>query len=228
MLAAIPPIILLIAAPFIAGGLYLFGRQIEALQERQLAARDAARGMDVAVYQMEWARSQRDSDEILLDQRRAFARWIDLADDRSDTDRQHRLIAAIAQEAGPLFDEFRSSAPQDESVGASARLLHGRIADLIDADDGVLLEVAAASWREALRLIVATLAAGIAIPWLCFAALYVAGGALRRELGVIRESFERIRERPAIVALGSDQDLSAIDASLARLGFLKPNPMLAE
>ena len=226
LLAAIAPAILLIAAPFIGGGLYVFGRQIEVLQERELAGRDAARGMDVALYQMEWARTQHDRDEILLDQRRAFAHWIDLAGDRSDTESQRRLIAAIAQQAGPLFDRLRVSAPEDESVDANIRNLHGHIADLIDADDGALLELGAASRRQATRLMAAMLAAGIAIPWLCFAALYAAGGVLRRELGAIRESFERMRERPAAPA--SDPDASAIDASLTRLGFPKPNPMLAE
>ena len=226
LLAAIAPAILLIAAPFIAGGLYVFGRQIDVLQERELAGRDAARGMDVALYQMEWARTQHDRGEILLDQRRAFAHWIDLAGDRSDTQSQRQLIAAIAQQAGPLFDQLRVSALEDESVDANVRNLHGHIADLIDADDGALLELAAASRRQATRLMAAMLVAGIAIPWLCFAALYAAGGTLRRELGAIRESFERIREQPA--ALASDRDVSAIDASLTRLGFPKPNPMLAE
>ena len=228
LLAAIAPAILLIASPFIAGGLYVFGRQIEMLQDRELAGRDAARGMDVALYQMEWARTQHDRDEILLDQRRAFAHWIDLAGDRSDTESQRRLIAAIARQAEPLFDQLRVSAPEDESVDANVRNLHGHIADLIDADDAALLEVAAASKREATRLIVAMLVAGIAIPWLCFAALYAAGGTLRRELGAIRESFERIREHPSAAALASDRDAIAIDASLTRLGFPKPNPMLAE
>jgi len=226
LLAAIAPIVLLIAAPFIAGGLYVFGRQIEMLQDRELAGRDAARGMDVALYQMEWARTQHDRGEILLDQRRAFAHWIDLAGDRSDTESQRRLIAAIAQQAAPLFDQLRVSAPEDESVDANVRNLHGHIADLIDADDGALLEVAAASKREATRLMAAMLVAGIAIPWLCFAALYAAGATLRRELGAIRASFERIREHPS--ALAPDRDVIAIDASLTQLGFPKPNPMLAE
>jgi len=226
LLAAIAPAILLIAAPFIAGGLYVFGRQIDVLQDRQLAGRDAARGMDVALYQMEWARTQHDRDEILLDQRRAFAHWIDLAGDRSDTENQRRLVAAIAQQAAPLFDQLRVIAPEDESVDANVRNLHGHIADLIDADDGALLEVAAASKREATRLMAAMLVAGIAIPWLCFAALYAAGGTLRRELGAIRASFERMREQPT--ALASDRDAIAIDASLTQLGFPKPNPMLAE
>jgi len=226
LLAAIAPAILLIAAPFIAGGLYVFGRQIDVLQDRELAARDAARGMDVALYQMEWARTQHDRDEILLDQRRAFAHWIDLAGDRSDTENQRQLVAAIAQQAAPLFDQLRVSAPEDESVDANVRNLHGHIADLIDADDAALLEVAVASKREATRLMAAMLVGGIAIPWLCFAALYAAGGTLRRELGAIRESFERIREQPA--ALAPDRDAIAIDASLTQLGFPKPNPMLAD
>ncbi len=228
MLAAIAPAILLIAAPFLAGGLYVFGHQIDALQERELSARDAARGMDVAVYQMEWARTQPERDEILLDQRRAFANAIELARDRSSSDNQRQLIDAIAQLSARLFEQFRTSPPDEQSVDANARNLHGRIADLIDADDSVLTDVAVRSRRQAMRLIVVMIVAGLAIPWLCFAMLYATGGALRGELRAIRASFERLRDRPPLADLASDQDLGAIDESLARLGFPKPNPMLAE
>ncbi len=97
----------------------------------------------------------------------------------------------------------------------------------------MLTDAAAASRRQATRRIVVMMVAGLAIPRLCFALLYATGGALRAELRAVRASFERLRDRPALAALASNQDLSAqdlraIDASLARLGFPKPNPMLAE
>jgi hypothetical protein len=228
MLAAVAPVVMLIAAPFIAGGLYVFGGEIEVLHERELASMQAARGMDIALYQMEWARTQHERAEIMLDQQRAFAHSLELAGDRSDTDNQRQMIAAIGQQADPLFDQMRNSAPDDEAVSGKARDLHGRIADLIDADDAVLLAVAAASRREAMRLMITTLIAGVVIPWLCFVVIFEAGGRIRSELLSIRQRYERLRDRPAAAPPIADNDLAAIDESLSRLGFPKPNPMLAE
>jgi hypothetical protein len=227
-IAAIAPAILLIAAPFIAGGLYVFGGQVEVLRDHQLAATEAARGMDVALYQMDWARYQRDRDQILTDQARAFGHWLDLARDRAETETQRKDLDAIAAQAGPLFGDLRNSSPQDESIERRASDLHGRVADLIGADDEALLAVAAASRREADVLILATLVAGLAIPWLCFAALYSITGRLRSGLRAIRAHFEHLRDSSAAAAIAADRDFTSIDQSLERLGFPKPNPMLAE
>jgi hypothetical protein len=228
MLAVVAPLVMLIAAPFIAGGLYVFGGAIEVIHDRELAAMQAARGMDTALYQMEWARTQPERAEIMLDQQRAFAHSLELAGDRSDTDSQRQMIATIAQQADPLFDQMRNGAPDDEIVNGKTRDLHGRIADLIDADDTVLLAVAAASRREAMRLMITTLVAGVVIPWLCFVVIYEAGGRVHSELQSIRQSYERLRDRPSASALIADSNFTAIDDSLSRLGFPKPNPMLAE
>src|SRR5208337_1537490 len=100
---------------------------------------------------------------------------------------QRQAIMAIAQQAEPLFDELRNSAPDDEAVDRKLRDLHARISDLISTDDLVLLDIAAASRREARKLIVTTLVAGLAIPWLCLVALFAMGGGLRKELRAIRE-----------------------------------------
>jgi hypothetical protein len=223
--AAIAPVVLLIAAPFITGGFYVFGGEIDRLHDRELVAIQAARGMEIALYQMQWARTQRDGAQILIDQGRAFANWLDLAHSRAVTEDQLHMVEAIAQQAGPLFDELRNSAPEDESVGGHARNLHARIADLIGADDQMVIDAAAAGRRQATRLIAATVLVGVAIPWLCFALLHANSGRLRTELRTIRAGVERMTERPGASA---DKELREIDQSLTRLGFTKPNPMLAE
>jgi len=60
----------------------------------------AARGMDTALYQMEWARTQPERAEIMLDQQRAFAHSLELAGDRSDTDSQRQMIATATVISG--------------------------------------------------------------------------------------------------------------------------------
>ncbi len=226
-LALIAPLVMLLAAPFIAGGLYVFGGQIDSMRDRELTALRAAREMEVALYQMEWARTQHDRDQILIDQQRAFAHWLDLARDHAETSEQGQIITAIEQDADPLFGLLRSTAPGDENADRMARNLRARISDLIGAGDQVLIDLAAASRRAATRLIVVTLVAAVAIPWLCFAALYAAGGTLKAELRSMRDCAEHLRDRPA-AALTADEDFNSIDQSLARLGFPRPDPMLAD
>jgi hypothetical protein len=226
-MAAIAPALMLVAAPYLAGGFYVFGEHPETIHERELAAMQAARGMEAALYKMQWARTQRDSAEILMDQERAFAHWLDLARDRSETGEQRQLLTAIVEQAGPLFEQLRNSSPQDESVGRKARDLQSRINDLAGADDLVLLKLASASRLEARRLIVVTLAVGLGVPWLCLAIILIVCGQLRNELRGIRQSFEGLSSRAAAL-VAADKDLAAINEALTRIGFPKPNPMLAE
>jgi hypothetical protein len=226
-LAAIAPALMLVAAPYLAGGFYVFGEHPGMIHERELAAMQAARGMEAALYKMQWARTQRDSAEILMDQQRAFAHWLDLARDRSETGEQRQILTAIAAQAGPLFEQLRNSSPQDESVDRRARDLQSRINDLAGADDRVLLELASASRLEARRLIAVTLVAGLIGPWLCLAIIVIVCGRLRNELRAIRQSLDGLRARAAAL-VAADKDLAAINDALTRLGFPQPNPMLAE
>ena len=226
--AAIAPVILVAASVYLAGGVYIFGGAADAIYEHELAGIKAADAMEIALYKMEWAQSQADGSQIIADQRRSFAHWIDLARDRAQTDDQRNIIASIAQQAEPLFEQLKNSSPRDESVNREARELHARINDLIAADDAVMLQVVAAHRRAASTMLAVILVAGVLIPWLGFAAVYVVCGRIRSGLGAIRRSLESLSARPAGAALAADPDFDTIDRALEGLGFPKPNPMLAE
>ncbi|MFZ0890683.1 MAG: hypothetical protein WA005_19765, partial [Candidatus Binataceae bacterium] len=141
---------------------------------------------------------------------------------------QRDLVGAIAAQAEPVFEQIKNSSPRDETVNRQARELHARINDLAGADDVVMLALAAAQHRAANSLIAVLAVAGVAIPWLGFAALYVTGGRIRDALRAIRQSLENVSAHPAAAASAVQADLLAIDTALESLGFPKPNPMLAE
>jgi hypothetical protein len=224
LLAAIAPVILIPAAAYIAGGLYIFGNTIDTLHDRQLLAIQSARGMEVTLYRMEWARSRADATQILADQRRAFANWLEVAHDQAESDEQRNAIAAIAQQFDPLYEQFRRAAPTDESVDQRARDLHARINDLIGADDAALLALAAADRRESFQLIAVMLVFGIAVPWLAFVALSVSARRLGGVLAAIRRRVDDLAARGG----AADGDLAAIESALEGLGYSKPDPRLAE
>ncbi len=226
--AAVAPVILVAASAYLAGGVYIFGGATDVIYEHELAAIKAAHAMEVALYRMEWARSQPDGPQIIADQRRAFAHWLELARDRAETGDQRDLVGAIAAQAEPVFEQIKNSSPRDETVNRQARELHARINDLAGADDVVMLALAAAQHRAANSLIAVLAVAGVAIPWLGFAALYVTGGRIRDALRAIRQSLENVSAHPAAAASAVQADLLAIDTALESLGFPKPNPMLAE
>jgi hypothetical protein len=70
--------------------------------------------------------------------------------------------------------------------------------------------------------------ATVLIPWICFALLFRTAGDTRAALREIRGRVESLAGRQEAVAEGVQRELREIDAALARLGFPKPNPMLAE
>lgn len=228
-IAAIAPVILLIAAPILALGFYTYGALPAVLHENQYAALESARGMENALYKMDWGRTQPDGSQIVRDQQRGFVGWIDGARARASSQAQLDAIEKIAQAANPLFDSMRQAAPGDDSYEPRMRDLQGLVADLISADDAVMLTISDRARSRARVMIVLTLVAALIVPWLCFFAIVrmTAGeGAALRE---IRRGVENIADR-AGSALPPElaKDLGAIDTRLAELGYPKPNPMLAE
>ena len=68
----------------------------------------------------------------------------------------------------------------------------------------------------------ATIVTLVAVPWICFAVIVSLSGNLYKELKEIRRHAEALSEREP------SYDIKALDESLTKLGFAKPNPMLAE
>ncbi|MGH7781549.1 MAG: hypothetical protein ACREQR_17180 [Candidatus Binataceae bacterium] len=228
-IAAIAPVILLIASPILALEFYAFGAMPAVLHENQYAALESARGMENALYKMDWGRTQPDGSQIVRDQQRGFVGWIDGARSRASSQAQLDAIEKIAQAANPLFDSMRQAAPGDDSYEPRMRDLQGLVADLISADDAVMLTISDRAEARARVMIILTVVAAVIVPWVCLIAIVrmtAGGGDALRE---IRHSVENIAER-ADAASSSEfaKDLGAIDARLAELGYPKPNPMLAE
>ncbi|MGC2441882.1 hypothetical protein, partial [Candidatus Binatus sp.] len=73
-------------------------------------------------------------------------------------------------------------------------------------------------------MIAITIAALIAVPWICFVLIASLTGSLYQELKEMRRRVESMGER----APSASDEARAIDESLTKLGFPKPNPMLAE
>jgi len=223
------PIILLAAAPVLGFGFYAFGAMPAELHENQDAALAAARGMETALYKMDWGRTQPDGLQIVKDQQRGFVGWIDSA--RSDASTQAQLdgIGKIARAANPVFDAMRSAAPGDDSLEPRLRDLQGLVSDLINADDAVLDTIAGRAQARARVLIIVTVTAAVILPWLCFIVFVRMTGQAGKAIREIRQRVENISDRAAAAhdaALG--KELEVIDARLADLGYPKPNPMLAE
>jgi hypothetical protein len=73
-------------------------------------------------------------------------------------------------------------------------------------------------------MIAITIVGLVVVPWICFVVIARLSGGLYTELKEIRRRVDALAEHPATPA----QDAHALDESLSRLGFPKPNPMLAE
>jgi hypothetical protein len=223
LIAAIAPAVLLGASLYIAGGLYVLGRLPRALYDNQYSALRAANGMDNALYKMDWGRSQPDGKQIIEDQQRRFVDWIGTARDRVRSPEEADRIEKIAHAANPLFDKMRRS-PGDDTIEAQMRDVESLIIDLVSTEEGEMNAEALRTESDARALIAVLLAAGVVIPWACFAALAWMTAGARIKLREIRSRVENLAERVPKPA----PDLDAIDAALAELGFPKPNPMLAE
>ncbi|HVA77183.1 MAG TPA: hypothetical protein VNF27_04775 [Candidatus Binataceae bacterium] len=227
--AAIAPITLLVAAPFLALGFYGFGAMPAVMHDNQYAALEAARGMETALYKMDWGRTQPDGLQIVQDQQRGFVGWVDAARAHASTQAQVDAIEKIAEAANPIFDGLRQAAPGDDSIEPRLRDLQGLVADLISADDAAMLTIAGRAEARARVMIIVTVVTAVIVPWLCFIAIVRMSAGAGEALREIRRGVENIAER-AGAAPPSElaKDLGVIDAKLTELGYPKPNPMLAE
>ncbi|MGH7948444.1 MAG: hypothetical protein ACREQF_04400 [Candidatus Binataceae bacterium] len=225
IVGALAPALLLIATPVLAISLYGFGATPAYLYENQIAALRAAQDMDVALYRMEWARTQPDGDQVVKDQQRRFVSLLGSARDKIETEEQANQIEAIAKLAEPLFADLRSVLTDDQALAPRIRDLHKHINELVSADLGSLLAVATRAESHAWRMIVLAGFAGVFLPWTGFALVIMFSGRLDRALRAIRDDLKSADDgakQPAAAAF------AAIDETVASLGYPKPDPMLAE
>jgi hypothetical protein len=221
-IAALAPAILLLAAAVIVGAFHFFGGLPGELHENEYAAARAAQGMETALYKMDWGRTQPDASQIVMDQQRGFISEIEIARNHIGNRDQAELIEKIANDARPLFDVLRTASPSDDSLEPKLRDLQGAVADLMSLDDAALLAVASTAESQSRTMIAITIVALVAVPWICFAVIVSLSGNLYKELKEIRRHAEALSEREP------SDDTKAVDESLTKLGFAKPNPMLAE
>jgi hypothetical protein len=227
-LAGLAPVILLIASPLLALALIQFGNIPADLRDEQVAAIKYAQGLDAALYKMEWGRSQPESVQIVVDQQRRFADFLDSAAHRVYTDDQRDKLAALAQAAKPRLDAFRHADPHDEIENAKIRDLHTMVTDLENADDAALDQYSEAM-RSRTRLLVAlVIVTGVLIPMACFAMVWLITHGVRADLRNIRVEIQSLEENPAAKEASVARAVQTIDQAITKLGFPKPNPMLAE
>jgi hypothetical protein len=221
-MAAIAAAVPLLAAALIMGAFHYFGALPREIHENEYAAARAAEGMENALYKMDWGRTQPDASQIVMDQQRGFISEIEIARNHIGSREQAERIEKIANDARPLFDALRTASPSDESLEPRMRDLESEVADLMSLDDAALIAVASTAESQARRMIVITIVALVAIPWICFAVIASLSGKLYRELKEMRRRVETLSEREP------SNEVRALDESLTKLGFPKPNPMLAE
>lgn len=222
--AALAPVILLLAAAAIVGAFHFFGTMPRAIYDNEYAAARAAAAMENSLYKMDWGRTQPEPAQIVMDQQRGFLTEIQAAQVHIENREQAERIEKIANQAKPLFEEMRTAQPGDDSLEPRLRDLQGMVADLMSADDAVLLATASTAESQARTMIAITIAGAIAVPWICFIVLARLSGQLYAELREIRKHFEALADR-----IDPDsEDSRALDEALTKLGFPKPNPMLAE
>jgi hypothetical protein len=222
--AALAPVILLIAAAVIAGAFHFFGTLPREIHDDEYAAERAAQGMETALYKMDWGRTQPDASQIVMDQQRGFISEIEVARQHIATKEQAELIEKIANDARPLFDALRTASPGDDSLEPKLRDLQGTVADLMSVDDAAVIAADNSAESQARLMIAITLVALVAVPWICFVAIARLSGNLYRELKEMRRRVDDLAEHSPTPS----DDISALDQALTKLGFAKPNPMLAE
>jgi hypothetical protein len=223
-MAAIAPAILLLAAAVIAGALHFFGKLPREIYENEYAAARAAQGMETALYKMDWGRTQPDASQIVIDQQRGFISEIEIARLHIGSTEQAGRIEKIANDARPLFDAMRTAAPGDDSLEPRLRDLQGTVADLMSLDDSALIAVANSAQSQARTMIAITIAGLVVVPWICFLVIARLSGGLYTELKEMRRRVDALAERQQALP----EDVRTLDEALAKLGFPKPNPMLAE
>jgi hypothetical protein len=222
--AALAPLLMVIAAPMLAMAFYVFGAMPTVLNEDQVQAIRAAHGMELALYKMDWGRTQPDGMQIVQDQQRRFVSWVSVARDHVETKAQYDALGRIVKSADPIFAAMRKAEPGDQSFEPDLVKLQGLVSDLGSADDAVMEDVASRAHTRAIVMIVIVAVAGFIVPWGCFAvvARLCSGGQIA--LRDIRHHLDDLIDR----AGEPNEDLRAIDERMTELGFAKRNPMLAE
>lgn len=223
-MAAIAPAILLILTAVIADAFHYFGTMPREIYENQYAAARAAEGMENALYKMDWGRTQPDASQIVMDQQRGFISEIEIARQHIGSREQAERIEKIANEARPLFDALRTASPSDDSLEPRLRDLEGTVADLMSLDDAALIAAAAQAESQGRIMIATTIVGLIVVPWICFVVIARLSGNLYKELKEMRRHLDALAERET----ASSEDARTLDEALSKLGFPKPNPMLAE
>jgi hypothetical protein len=226
-LAGLAPVILLLVGPILALAFSAFGSIPSTMKENQLAALGYAQGLDAALYQMEWGRTQSDGSQIVMDQQRRFADLLDSATHHVYTAEQGEKLEALAQAAKPTLDAFRSADPHDEAENAKMRDLHTMVTALLNADEAAIDSLSDAANGSARRFAALVIIAGIVLPMACFAVIWRFTAAMRTDLRAIRTQIERLAESSGAKDPSIAPALEAIDQAVTRLGFPKPNPMLA-
>jgi hypothetical protein len=178
--------------------------------------------MENALYKMDWGRTQPDASQIVIDQQRGFISEIEIARNHISSREQAERIEKIANDARPLFDALRTASPSDDSLEPRMRDLESAVADLMSLDDAALIAVAAGAESQARMMIAITLVALVIVPWICFATIARLSANLYKELKEMRRRVEALSDRDP------SNDAKGLDESLTKLGFPKPNPMLAE
>ena len=223
-MAALAPAILLLAAALIAGAFHVFGTAPRQIYENEYAASRAAQGMETALYKMDWGRTQSEASQIVMDQQRGFISEIEIARSHIGSREQAERIEKIANDARPLFDALRAAQPGDDSLEPRLRDLEGTVADLMSLDDAALSAVAASTESQARTMIAITIVGLVAVPWICFVVIARLSGGLYTELKEMRRRVDALAEHQPTPS----NEARSLDESLSRLGFPKPNPMLAE
>lgn len=227
-LAGIAPVILLIVSPLLALALLEFGNIPSEIRDEQLAAIKYAQGLDAALYKMEWGRTQPDGAQIVVDQQRRFADYLDSAVRHVYTPEQQNKLGNLVQAAKPTLDALRHADPHDEVMNAKMRDLHAMVSELENADEAALDQYSDAAKSRARLLLAIVIVAGILVPMICFALVWRLTQSARAELRAIRTELESIEENPVAKEASMARTIEAIDQALTKLGFPKPNPMLAE
>jgi hypothetical protein len=224
LVAATAPLLMVIAVPMLAMALYVFGAMPTVLNGDQLQALRAAHGMELALYKMDWGRTQPDGMQIVQDQQRRFVSWVAVARDHVETKAQFDALGRIVKTADPIFAAMRKAEPGDQSYEPDLVKLQGLISDLTNADDALLDEIASRAHTRAAVMIVILAVACFIVPWGCFAVLTRLCGGAQVALREIRHRLDDLLDR----AGEPGEDLRAIDERMSELGFAKRNPMLAE
>jgi flagellar biosynthesis/type III secretory pathway M-ring protein FliF/YscJ len=225
-LAGIAPAILLITSPLMALAFLAFGNIPSDIKEEQVDAFKYAEAADSALYKMEWGRYQPDGVQIIVDQQRRFADVLDSAAHHLYTDQQRAKLDALANEAKPTLDAFRHADPHDDVMIAKMRDLHTMVSDLENADDAALDEYSNAVKTRAHELVAVAIIAGVIVPLICFGLIWQLSADVRADLRAMRSELENAADLPKEPAIS--RTIEVFDQVLARLGFPKPNPMLAD